>query len=241
MKAPVRRDSLCFCGLLSQSVASFPSSSVDPGNQLGCKPNLRHVVMYHCWLLLFYEQKLQAVYKVRKLHRRQNWRGNAPPTTFQLILFPTSMASGNKVLDTFSVTQCKTFSCLHHANIIMPSELHGPVPSYRNGQTLCIHMYVKVWAWDYFQMCYAIPGLCIQNVSSISIWGILAHLLILKLEACLPCCSLSQKPLCLQFPDYVLFWGTMCIELLHRQTTYAKTLRRRKIFELGRQRPGLYR
>ena len=158
MKAPVRRDSLCFCGLLSQSVASFPSSSVDPGNQLGCKPNLRHVVMYHCWLLLFYEQKLQAVYKVRKLHRRQNWRGNAPPTTFQLILFPTSMASGNKVLDTFSVTQCKTFSCLHHANIIMPSELHGPVPSYRNGQTLCIHMYVKVWAWDYFQMCYAIPA-----------------------------------------------------------------------------------
>ena len=164
-----------------------------------------------------------------------------PPTTFQLILFPTSMASGNKVLDTFSVTQCKTFSCLHHANIIMPSELHGPVPSYRNGQTLCIHMYVKVWAWDYFQMCYAIPGLCIQNVSSISIWGILAHLLILKLEACLPCSSLSQKPLCLQFPDYVLFLGTMCIELLHRQTTYAKTLRRRKIFELGRQRPGLYR
>ena len=43
--------------------------------------------------------------------------------------------------------------------------------------------------------------------------GILAHLLILKLEAfCLPCSSLSQKPLCFQFPwlcslsGYNVYW-----------------------------------
>ena len=35
------------------------------------------------------------------------------------------------------------------------------------------------------------------------------------------------------FRDYVLFRGTMCIELLHRQTTDAKTLRHRKIFWIG--------
>ena len=30
---------------------------------------------------------------------------------------------------------------------------------------------------------------------------------------CLPCSSLSQKPLCPQFPDYVLAWGTVCVKL----------------------------
>ena len=56
-KVPVRQDSSCFCGLLWQSVASFPDSQciltwfiasllVDPGNELHCKPNLGRVVMY---------------------------------------------------------------------------------------------------------------------------------------------------------------------------------------------------
>ena len=57
LKVPVRQDYSCFCGLLWQSVASFPDSQciltwfitsllVEPGNELGCKPNLVHVVMY---------------------------------------------------------------------------------------------------------------------------------------------------------------------------------------------------
>ena len=56
-KVPVRQDSTCFCGLLWQSVASFPDSQciltwfiasllVEPWNELGCKPNSGHVVMY---------------------------------------------------------------------------------------------------------------------------------------------------------------------------------------------------
>ena len=73
-----------------------------------------------------------------------------------------------------------------------------------------IYTYVKVWGWDYSQMCYAVlasfpglprlqfliacsrgrpgnkadavPSLCIRTVCSIYIWGTLAHLLTVKME-----------------------------------------------------------
>ena len=33
------------------------------------------------------------------------------------------------------------------------------------------------------------------------------------------------KPLCPQFQDYVLVWGTVCVKLLHRQTSMSLMLR----------------
>ena len=73
-------------------------------------------------------------------------------------------------------------------------------------------------------MCYGVPSLCIWTVSSISIWGTLARLLTVKLEEHLsslsiPCSSLSQKPLCPQFPWLCSHLGYMCVKLLHRKTS----------------------
>ena len=33
-----------------------------------------------------------------------------------------------------------------------------------------LYTYVKVWAQDYSQMCYTVPGLCIRTVSSINLY-----------------------------------------------------------------------
>ena len=104
-------------------------------------------------------------------------------------------ASGNNVLDTFSTFQFVTICCLCHANIMMPSEICQwlelsnlrVAPSQVTKMPLRaldpLYTYIlKVWAREYSQMWYAVPGLQIQNVSSISIWGTLAHLLTVKLE-----------------------------------------------------------
>ena len=60
-------------------------------------------------------------------------------------------------------------------------------------------------SWSAFELCPQSPSeallhICIhcQTLSCLS----------------LPCSSLSQKPLCPQFPDYVLVWGTVCVKLL---------------------------
>ena len=92
-----------------------------------------------------------------------------------------------------------------------------------------LYTYVKVWAWDYSQMCYAVPGLCIWTVSSISIWSTLACLLTVKLEEhlsslSLPYSSLSQNPLCPQFPWLFSHLEYSCVKLLHRQTSISLML-----------------
>ena len=83
--------------------------------------------------------------------------------------------------------------CFCHVKIIMPTVIRLDCSQiwkwlrpkwqkcHSEHQTL-FYTYVKVWAWDYSQLCYAIPCLCIQTVSSISIWGTHACLLTVKLE-----------------------------------------------------------
>ena len=144
-------------------------------------------------------------------------------------------ASGNKVLDTFTMIQSVAY-----VNINMPSAISalkfesGSVPNDKNvtqNTRPSLYTYVKVWARDYSQTCYTVPGLCIQTVSSIFIWGTLARLLTVKLEEqlpslSLPCSSLSQKPLCPQFPWLCSHLGyAVCVKLLHRKTSISLMLR----------------
>ena len=82
-------------------------------------------------------------------------------------------------------------------------------------------------------MCYAVPGLCIWTLSSISIWGTLARLLTVKLEEhlasslSLPCSSLSQEPLCPKFPWLCSHLGYSVCQIASQTNQYkpdAKTL-----------------
>ena len=108
-------------------------------------------------------------------------------------------ASCNKVLDTFSLWQ----SGAHAMLTIMPSAIwlcSVPSDKYITQNTRpSLYTYMKVWARGYSQTCYAVPGLCIWPLSSISIWGTRTFLLTVKLEEhlassfSLPCSSLLQS------------------------------------------------
>ena len=82
----------------------------------------------------------------------------------------------------------------------------GSVPSNKNvteNTRPSLYTYVNIWAQDYSQLCYAVPGLCIRTLFSVSTWGTLAHFALEEhFPSCLSllCSSLSQKPLCPQLP-----------------------------------------
>ena len=63
------------------------------------------------------------------------------------------------------------------------------------------------------QICYPVPGLCIQTVSSISIEALL-HICLQSNWNIFTLLLPITKPLCPEFPDYVLIWGTVCVKLL---------------------------
>ena len=118
----------------------------------------------------------------------------------------TYWASGNRVLDTFSTIQYMTICCLCNANIIMLSAIWVELSNSRVAPSQVTKMshrtpdplHTRTWRIGH----ETTP----KFVIPISIWGTLACLLTVKLEEylasslSLPCSSLSQKPLCPQFP-----------------------------------------
>ena len=97
-------------------------------------------------------------------------------------------ASGNKVLDTFS---SMTICCLCHANVIMPSAMRlefsnsRVAPSQVTKMSLTtLHICEGLSTRLVLNMCYAVPGLCIWTLSSISIWGLLVSLLTVCVSNC---------------------------------------------------------
>ena len=137
-------------------------------------------------------------------------------------------ASANKVLDTFSTIQYMAICCLCHANIIMLSaiwlELSNPrvAPSQVTKMSLRTPdpLFTHTWTFGLPKCaCYAVPGLCIQTVSSIAICWLTVKLKE-HLASYLPCSSLAllRKPLCPQFPWLCSRLGYNVCQITHRQT-----------------------
>ena len=102
-------------------------------------------------------------------------------------------ASGNRVLDTFSMIQYMTICCLCHVNIIILSAIWLELSNSRVAPSkvtkmllrrpgLFLHKCEGLGMRLLPNVCCAIPGLCIWTVSSISIWSTLACSLTVKLE-----------------------------------------------------------
>ena len=82
----------------------------------------------------------------------------------------------NKVLDTFSTIQNMKFSCLHYANVIMPSAIWLQLSnlrvtlsdvtkmSLRTPYPLNTCTWIKVWAQVYFQMSFAVPIVSVSEL-----------------------------------------------------------------------------
>ena len=149
-------------------------------------------------------------------------------------------ASGNRVLDTFSTIQYMTICCYCHVNVIMPSRsvIWLEVSNLRVAPSKVTKTSLRT-PDPLVHICEGLGMRLLPNALSCS-WSLHPNCVLnLNLKHCmfaysqtgttsslsLPCSSLSQNPLCRpSFHDYFLFWGTVCVKLLHRQTSISLML-----------------
>ena len=138
--------------------------------------------------------------------------------------------------------QYMTICCLCHVNIIMPSAIWlelsnsrvapSKVTKCRSEHQAFFYTHVKVWAWDYSQMCVALflvfaSKLCPQSRSEAPLhvrlqWN-WKNFITFKFTLLLPNYhkSLSGP----SFHDnFVCLGGTVCVKLIHRETSISQML-----------------
>ena len=151
-------------------------------------------------------------------------------------------ASGNRVLDTFSTIQYMTICCLCHANVIMPSAMWLEFSNLRVAPSQVTKMslttldlfYTHTWKFGHTTSPKCVLC-CSWSLHPNSVLNLhLRHSCMIaysqtgrtfsiffKCTLLLPITKPSSAP---SFHDYFLIWGTVCVKLLHGQTSISLML-----------------